>query len=102
MSDPGLPGAARATTVAATARTARGWLGTQRVGHLGTGLTRVELLDWPATVGELIAEFHPDIIVAQIGINDTRPMIEGIPSLSDEDKKKIFEDNARAVFNLEL
>jgi 4-oxalmesaconate hydratase len=35
-------------------------------------------------------------------MDDTRPMIEGIASLSDQDKKKIFEDNARKVFNLDL
>jgi 4-oxalmesaconate hydratase len=35
-------------------------------------------------------------------MDDTAPMINGIASLSDEDKKKIFEDNARDVFNLDL
>ena len=35
-------------------------------------------------------------------MDDTRPMIEGIDSLSDADKKMIFEDNARKVFNLDL
>ena len=35
-------------------------------------------------------------------IDDTRPMIEGIESLSDADKKMIFEDNARKVFNLDI
>lgn len=35
-------------------------------------------------------------------IDDTRPMIEGIESLSDADKKMIFEDNARQVFNLDI
>ena len=29
-------------------------------------------------------------------------MIEGIESLSDGDKKMIFEDNARQVFNLDI
>lgn len=35
-------------------------------------------------------------------MDDTRPMIEGIKSLSAADKKKIFEDNARKVFNLKI
>lgn len=35
-------------------------------------------------------------------MDDTRPMIEGIESLSDADKKMIFEDNARKVFNLDI
>jgi len=35
-------------------------------------------------------------------IDDTKPMIEGIESLSDGDKKMIFEDNARQVFNLDI
>ena len=35
-------------------------------------------------------------------LDDTKPMIEGIESLSDADKKMIFEDNARAVFNLDI
>lgn len=35
-------------------------------------------------------------------MDDTRPLIESIPSLSDADKKKIFEDNAKKVFKLKL
>ncbi len=35
-------------------------------------------------------------------MDDIRPLIEAIPSLSPADKKKIFEGNARKVFNLAL
>jgi len=35
-------------------------------------------------------------------MDDTRPLIESIAGLSDADKKKIFEDNARKVFNLKI
>jgi OH-DDVA meta-cleavage compound hydrolase len=35
-------------------------------------------------------------------MDDTRPLIESIAALSESDKKKIFEDNARKVFNLKI
>lgn len=35
-------------------------------------------------------------------MDDTRPLIESIDWLSASDKKKIFEDNARKVFNLKV
>jgi 4-oxalmesaconate hydratase len=35
-------------------------------------------------------------------MDDTRPLIESIPSLTAADRKKIFEDNARKVFNLKI
>ena len=35
-------------------------------------------------------------------LDDTRPLIEGISWLSETDKKKIFSENARKVFNLKL
>lgn len=35
-------------------------------------------------------------------LDDTRPLIESIAWLSDADKKAIFEDNARKVFNLKI
>ena len=35
-------------------------------------------------------------------MDDTRPMIEEIEWLSADDKKGIFEDNARNVFNLNI
>lgn len=34
-------------------------------------------------------------------MDDTRPMIESIDSITDEDRQKIFEDNAKKVFNLD-
>lgn len=35
-------------------------------------------------------------------MDDTRPMIEGISWLSDDDRSKIFETNARSAFNLKI
>ena len=35
-------------------------------------------------------------------LDDTRPLIEGISWLSETDKKNIFSENARKVFNLKL
>jgi 4-oxalmesaconate hydratase len=34
-------------------------------------------------------------------LDDTRPLIEGFPWLSDSEKKMIFEDNARKLFRLD-
>jgi OH-DDVA meta-cleavage compound hydrolase len=35
-------------------------------------------------------------------MDNVKPMIENIESLSAADRKKIFEDNARAVFKLKI
>ncbi len=35
-------------------------------------------------------------------MDDTKQMIEGIAALNDQDKKNIFEDNARKLFNLKI
>ena len=35
-------------------------------------------------------------------MDDTAPLINAIPALSAADKKKIFESNARKVFNLKV
>jgi len=35
-------------------------------------------------------------------MDDTRPLIESISWLTESDKRKIFEENARAAFNLKL
>jgi len=35
-------------------------------------------------------------------MDDTRPLIESIASLTAADRKKIFEDNARKAFNLKV
>ena len=35
-------------------------------------------------------------------MDNVKPMIENIEWLNTADRKKIFEDNARAVFNLKL
>lgn len=50
-------------------------LAVQRVGKLSTGLTRPDVFDWPAKLRELVADFHPDLVVANFGGNDAQGMV---------------------------
>lgn len=45
-----------------------------RDGQRSTGLSRPELLDWPARLRELVAKSAPDIMVIMIGANDVMPL----------------------------
>jgi hypothetical protein len=45
-----------------------------RDGTRSTGLTRPELLDWPARLRELVAKAAPDVVVIMIGANDVMPI----------------------------
>ncbi len=45
-----------------------------RDGQRSTGLSRPELLDWPARLRELVAKSPPDIVVIMIGANDVMPL----------------------------
>ena len=47
-----------------------------RDGTKSTGLTRPELLDWPARLREHVAREAPDIVVIMLGANDVMP-VEG-------------------------
>ncbi|WP_300161942.1 DUF459 domain-containing protein [Solidesulfovibrio sp.] len=47
-----------------------------RDGTKSTGLTRPELLDWPARLRERVAREAPDIVVVMLGANDVMP-VEG-------------------------
>jgi len=47
-----------------------------RDGTKSTGLTRPELLDWPARLREHVARETPDIVVIMLGANDVMP-VEG-------------------------
>lgn len=47
-----------------------------RDGTKSTGLTRPELLDWPARLREHVAREIPDIVVIMLGANDVMP-VEG-------------------------
>jgi hypothetical protein len=52
-----------------------GGLTVHRVGKLSTGLARTDVFDWPARLRELVAELHPDAIVANFGGNDGQAMV---------------------------
>lgn len=45
-----------------------------RDGTRSTGLTRPELLDWPARLRELTAKMVPDVAVIMLGANDAMPL----------------------------
>ncbi|EKO37598.1 MAG: hypothetical protein B193_3721 [Solidesulfovibrio magneticus str. Maddingley MBC34] len=45
-----------------------------RDGQRSTGLSRPELLDWPARLRELVAKSPPDMVVIMIGANDVMPL----------------------------
>lgn len=45
-----------------------------RDGMRSTGLTRPELLDWPAHLRELVARAVPDVVVVMLGANDLMPV----------------------------
>jgi hypothetical protein len=45
-----------------------------RDGQRSTGLSRPDLLDWPARLRELVAKSAPDIVVIMIGANDVMPL----------------------------
>ena len=57
-----------------------------RDGTKSTGLTRPELLDWPARLREHMARETPDIVVIMLGANDVMP-VEG------PDGSRIYFDN---------
>jgi len=57
-----------------------------RDGTRSTGLTRPELLDWPARLRERVAGDPPDVVVIMIGANDVMP-VEG------PDGSRVFFDN---------
>jgi len=41
---------------------------------IGSGLARLDLLDWHAKVSAAVAEQHPDVVVVLMGANDNQPM----------------------------
>jgi hypothetical protein len=47
-----------------------------RDGTRSTGLTRPELVDWPAHLRDLVARGAPDVVVIMLGANDAKP-VEG-------------------------
>ncbi len=57
-----------------------------RDGLRSTGLTRPELLDWPARLRELASRLAPDVVVVMLGANDTMPV-------SGPDGGRIYFDN---------
>lgn len=47
----------------------------KRVGKLSTGLTRPDVHDWPAHLRALVADFRPDLVVANFGGNDAQGLV---------------------------
>jgi len=43
-------------------------------GHVGTGLARPEVFNWPAYLSEVVARDHPDAMVLTIGSNDDQTL----------------------------
>ena len=43
-------------------------------GHVGTGLARPEVFNWPAYLAEVVARDHPDAVVLTIGSNDDQTL----------------------------
>jgi len=41
-----------------------------RFGKASTGLSRPDEFDWPAKLGRLLAELHPDVVIVNFGGND--------------------------------
>lgn len=46
-----------------------------RLGKVGGGLTRPELLDFPQALPELLREHRPDVAIFMIGANDAMPLV---------------------------
>jgi hypothetical protein len=47
-----------------------------RFGNNGTGLTRPDKYDWPDELKKIIAKFHPDLLVASMGLNDRQFLVD--------------------------
>lgn len=47
-----------------------------RFGRHSTGLSRADYYDWMVRARELVDEFHPDLVVAQVGGNDCQGIID--------------------------
>lgn len=61
-----------------------------------TGLARLDYFDWPAAVKVDVSRFHPDVVVAMFGANDTQSFIArdqlfrfGTPAWSSEYRTRI-------------
>jgi len=46
----------------------------RRFGKISTSLVRPDYFDWPAKLAELLAEFHPDLVIGNFGGNDAQPI----------------------------
>jgi hypothetical protein len=47
-----------------------------RYAENGTGLTRVDKFDWPTQTQKVIEDFHPDLNVISVGLNDNQSIVE--------------------------
>jgi uncharacterized protein len=57
--------------------------GLGRYGENGTGLTRSDKFDWPTETKSIIDEFHPDLIVVSLGLNDNQNIVERTKARTD-------------------
>jgi hypothetical protein len=66
-----------------------------RYGENGTGFTRSDKFDWPTETKVIIEEFHPDLIVVSMGLNDAQSIVERSKARTDYGKpawSKKYED----------
>jgi uncharacterized protein len=47
-----------------------------RYGEVGTGLTRPDKFDWASEAKSIMADFHPDLVVVSLGLNDSQGIVE--------------------------
>lgn len=47
-----------------------------RYGENGTGLTRSDKFNWADEAKSIIADFHPDLVVVSLGLNDSQGIVE--------------------------
>ena len=47
-----------------------------RYGENGTGLTRQDKFNWAEEAKSILADFHPDLVVVSLGLNDVQSIVE--------------------------
>ncbi len=67
--------------------------------HYSTGLTRPDVLDWPARASEVVAQDDPELVVVLIGANDSQRLADGDRVL-DPDSEAFAEVYAGRVHDL--
>jgi uncharacterized protein len=44
-------------------------------GRISTGLARQDYFDWPAALKQIMASYHPDLVVVMTGVNDNQSLL---------------------------